>query len=440
MTVPRSSYYGKELELRLSRSYGPGRYDRAYEERGLDYPIGYVRWTERRNLEAFVSLLANCRVVVDDLITARVPVADAAQAYEKLLDGPASPLGLILTYEPSPSADPPKAAPTPVTPKRPGGPPTAGVIGAGSFSQRVLIPALRGAGFELPMVASASGLSAAAAAGRLGFGRTVTPDELLDAEDLDVVCVASRHDSHADYAIRALERGRAVFVEKPPALTLDELDRLRAASHGRLLQVGFNRRFAPLALAMRDHIVRPGHPVELLYRVAAGRLAPDHWLGDPDYGGGRMLGEGCHFVDFACWFMGTLPTHVSATVPPASEQFALAQRFSITLAFIDGSIATILYGSESAGDVEKELVEAHCAGRSATLHDFRRLELRDSGRQRVVRARSQDKGHRAEFLALRQALDGDALGLPDQLDTMAITLHALASAAGSTMLEKGPTE
>jgi predicted dehydrogenase len=433
VAAPRSSYYGKELELRFSRSYGPGRYDREYEERGLDYPIGYVRWTERRNLAAFVDLLGDGRVGVEDLITGRTPIEEAAVAYEQLVGGERSPLGLILTYGETPLAQ--IAVPTgngaaPRAPRRHGAIPTAGVIGAGSFSQRLLIPSLRDAGFGLTAVASANGLSANAAVQRFGFTRATTPNELLGADDLDVVCVASRHGSHAEYATTALQRGAAVFCEKPPALTTGQLEALRKAAHGRVLQVGFNRRHAPLAVSMREHIVRGGHPVELIYRVAAGRLPPDHWLNDPADGGGRLLGEGCHFVDFACWFMGSLPLAVAAAVPRSGAAVALEQRFAITLTFAGGSIANIFYGSEADSRFPKELVEAHCAARSAVLDDYKSLELQGGSRARTINHRTQDKGHRAQFAAFRRALDGDPGSRPDPLDTMAVTLQALATARG----------
>ena len=409
LSVPRSSYYGKELELRLSRSYGPGRYDHAYEERGLDYPIGYVRWTERRNLAAFVSLLADRQVEIDDLITARVPVDDASEAYERLIDGPRSPLGLVLTYE-RPSSVTSTEERVSAPPRRPRAAytPAAGVIGAGSFSQRVLVPALRDAGFELSIVASASGLSAAAAVNRLGFARWATPNELLDADDLDVVCVASRHGSHAEYAIRALKRGRAVFIEKPPALTLRELDQLRDASRERLLQVGFNRRFAPLALSMRDHVVRDGHPGPAAL-PDCGRAPEPRTLAQRSRARWRETPR------------RSLPLHRlrvlvrRSAAEPSGSRYSTRSRAAptrpaaaspVTMTFRNGSVATIAYGSESAPGVEKELVEAHCAGRSAMLHDFRRLELRNSSRTRVLRTRRQDKGHCAQALALRRALDG----------------------------------
>ncbi len=425
MNLPRASFYGKELELRLSRSYGPGRYDRDYEERGLDYPIGYVRWTERRNMAAFVELLDTGRLAIDDLITARMAIEDAAEAYELLMTTEPTPLGIVLTYPPGP--------PEPVTPvphvRRRAAPlrarPAIGVVGAGSFAQRFLIPGLRDAGFDLAMVASADGLSAAGTAERFGFGEAVSPDQLVESGDLDAVAIASRHGSHAQYATAALSGGKAVFVEKPPALTMDQLDELRRAASGAVLQVGFNRRFAPLAIALRDYIAPSGSPLELLYRVAAGRLATDHWLNDPDDGGGRLLGEGCHFVDFACWLAGELPDQIQASVPAPTGKLAASQRFAITLTFANESIATILYGSESAAGVGKELVEIHCAGRSATLNDFRRLDLYGRGRTQTVRNRGGDKGHSAQLHAFRRSLEGHGPPpCPDPLDAMEVTLRA----------------
>jgi predicted dehydrogenase len=207
-------------------------------------------------------------------------------------------------------------------------------------------------------------------------------------------------------------------------LTLEELRELREAAASGALQVGFNRRFAPLAAALRRHIAPGGGPVELIYRVAAGRLPRDHWLNDPEDGGGRLLGEACHFVDFACWFMGSLPDQVHASVPATSGPVASSQRFVITLTFANESIATILYGSESAAAVGKELVEVHGGGRSERLDDYRRLDLYGSKRTKTVRSRTIDKGHREQFGAFRRLLDGEPLGEPGALDTMEVTIHA----------------
>ena len=413
MELPRRTYYGKELELRLSRSYGPGRYDREYEERGLDYPIGYVRWTERRNIAAFLELLATGRVDVTSLTTERVQIADAEAAYERLMAAGGSPLGVLLEYgetlvqRPAPRTA--GAARNTTVGTR------LGVIGAGSFAQGTLIPSLKAAGFELVSVASASGRSAQAVGESFGFERTESPDGLIAADDVDVVAIVSRHSSHADLSERALRAGKAVFVEKPPCLTRDELEQLRRAVEetGLPLVAGFNRRHAPLARELRDTTRRGGNPFELLYRVNAGRLPDDHWLNDPADGGGRLLGEGCHFVDFACWFAGVPPERVTTVMrPDLGQPLAAAQSFSLTLDFADGSLATVFYSAGGGRPLDKEYVEVHSGGRSAVLDGYKR-----------------DKGHSAQATHLREVLAGSASPeAPGPLDSMAVTLAALRSA------------
>jgi predicted dehydrogenase len=434
---PRAPYYDKELDVRLSRSYGPGRYDREYEERGLDYPIGYVRWTERRNMQAFVDLVATSRLDVRALVSERVPVGRADEAYEGLVHATRSPLAILLEYpirestriaavEPAPGAAP-TASTTDV-----------GVIGAGSFSGRVLMPALQAAGFTLKAVAGAQGLSAVSAADRLGIGRASTPDEVLADLSIGLVVVATRHDSHAALAAAALRSGKAVFVEKPPALSLDELSQLRRAQAetGLPLQVGFNRRFAPLAVELRKHIRDCGGPIEMTFRINAGPLDPGHWVNDPQTGGGRLLGEGCHFVDFASWIVGEPPTDVSAHLSAGKGLIAAeAQSFVVNLGYADGSLATILYSAGGASGLSKEAIEAHSCGRSAKLDDFRALALYEGRKRRTVRGRGQDKGHRAQFQYLRGFLAGtEKEPVPSPLDTMAATLHASeAAATGKTV-------
>jgi predicted dehydrogenase len=223
-------------------------------------------------------------------------------------------------------------------------------------------------------------------------------------------------------------------VEKPPALTEESLEEVARARDetGLPLAVGFNRRFAPLARELRDYVGRTDDPLEILYRVNAGPLEEDHWLNDLDEGGGRLLGEGCHFIDFACWLAGALPDRVECALRPERGQpLAAAQSFVVTLSFASGSVASILYSSRGATSVGKEYVEAHCAGRSAILDDFRSLRLAGDGRTRRSSQRSRDKGHRAQFVAFRQAVDGNAsYEPPDPLATMAATLAALRAAAG----------
>jgi predicted dehydrogenase/threonine dehydrogenase-like Zn-dependent dehydrogenase len=431
--IPRATYYGKELELRLSRSYGPGRYDSQYEERGLDYPIGYVRWTERRNLRAFVELLASGRLNLRGLITDRFAVDDAEAAYEKLVSAAASPLAMIITYEPTslPAVQPVQArrwSPTSSSP-------STGLIGTGNFAQGTVAPGLQRAGFRLSAVSSASGRSAHAARDQFAVDRLLSPDEIVADPSIEVVAIVTRHATHAAYATAALRVGKAAFVEKPACLTCDELDELTdAAAGGPPLLVGFNRRYAPLARSMRDHIAGHGQPVELLCRVNAGRLPEGHWLNDPDEGGGRLIGEGCHFVDFACWFVGALPRRVSTVMRAApGEPLAAAQSFSVTLDFEDGAIAMILYGSGGSSGLGKEYFEAHAGGRSAVLDDFTGLVTYEGRRKRTTRGKGRDKGHYAQFRHFLELVSGVTHPeTPTTLDTMSVVLAALESAqAGS---------
>jgi predicted dehydrogenase/threonine dehydrogenase-like Zn-dependent dehydrogenase len=437
MDLPRPPYYGKELELRLSRSYGPGRYDRDYEERGLDYPIGYVRWTERRNMVAFVELVAAGKLDVGSLVTERIPLERAPEAYERILSGRGSPLGIVLQYPRADSVEASSGEPTPVVQARQkhDKPPleNVGVIGAGGFAKSTVIPSLERAGFHLAAVASATGRSAHAAQQQFGFERVETPEAVIAHPGVGLVAVVTRHATHAPLAASALEAGKAVFVEKPPCLTWDELEHLRSVTAASTLPlvVGFNRRHAPLARSMRDHLRESAAPFELVYRVNAGPLPGDHWLNDPDDGGGRLLGEGCHFLDFACWFAGDVPARVSCFMRAEPETpIAAAQTFVAVMDFADGSVATILYGSQGAQGVAKEYVEAHAGGRSAVLDDFRSLALHDGSRRaRRVRSRGRDKGHAAQFAHLRSLLsDGCEQSTPSPLDSMAATFAALRSA------------
>jgi polar amino acid transport system substrate-binding protein len=437
MDLPRSGYYGKELDVKLSRSYGPGRYDRAYEERGIDYPIGYVRWTERRNMQAVVELAAAGKLNLEGLISRRLPVDQAQQAYDELVSAESSPLGIVFEYPDAPTALPASAAPSAARAEAPSNALALGVIGAGSFAQRILIPGFRAGGFDLRSVASGSGLSATAARDRFEFGRSASARELIADPDVGTVAIATRHSTHAALAAQALRAGKAVFVEKPPFMNAGEETELRRAleESGRPLAVGFNRRHAPFARELRAHVTGSGLPVELLIRVSAGPLPEDHWLNDLDDGGGRLIGEGCHFVDLACWIVGSLPQGVScSTGSSEGRSLAAAQSFAITLRWADGSLASILYGSGGAGSVAKEYVEAHAGGRSAVIDDFRTLVLHGSGRP-DRRKGAQDKGHRAQLQAFRQVLEGGAeASEPSPLDTMSVTLAALRAAQTGTAL------
>lgn len=435
LAIPRASYYEKELDLRLSRSYGPGRYDSEYEQRGLDYPVGYVRWTERRNLQSFVELMASGRLDVKGLITDRFPVDDAQTAYEALASADTSPLAMIITYGPSslPVAEPTLARKWSPTSSKP----SIGLIGAGSFAQGTVAPGLQRAGFQIAAVSSACGRSAHAAKSQFGVDRLLSPEQVLGDPSTETVAIVTRHATHAPYATAALRAGKAVFVEKPACLTWDELSELEdGASAGPPLLVGFNRRYAPLAKGMRAHVAGRGHPIELLCRVNAGTLPAGHWLNDLDEGGGRLLGEGCHFIDFACWFVGALASRVSAIMSATpGEPLAAAQSFSVTLDFDDGSLATILYGSGGSSALGKEYFEAHAGGRSAVLNDFTSLTTYDGRSKKASKLKGRDKGHEAQFRHFLRLVSGVAqMETPTTLETMAVVLMALESAkAGAPM-------
>lgn len=427
MAVSRAQYYDKEIDLRLSRSYGPGRYDRTYEERGIDYPIGYVRWTERRNMEAFVALVAAGRIDIGGLIAERVPLQQAPAAYDRLASSTTSPLGILIEYDATTIVRAP-AAPI----GRPVANAQVGLIGTGSFASRVILPGLTAAGFEVVQLASATGLSAAGAAARLPGANAVRPEDVCEDPGTSLVAIATRHASHAEFAMKAMRAGKAVYVEKPPCLNAVELTELRYVREesGQLLFVGFNRRHAPLSDPLRHHVAATGHPVDLLIRVNAPALPSGHWLNDPTEGGGRLLGEGCHFVDLASWIVGAPASRVSCVIRPRrDETIQTAQRFSITLEYADGSVATIVYSDGGARGLPKEHIEAHSGGRSAILRDFRRLELRDGTKRRRVGSGGQDKGHRRQFVRLREALTGaTVLPAPDPLESMAATLMAIVAA------------
>ena len=380
--IPRTPYYEKELDVRMSRSYGPGRYDRAYEDKGIDYPIGYVRWTEQRNLEAFLDALAAKRLAIVDLITHRVPISDAVRAYD--LIGAERTLGIVLTYPDEVSHAP---IITTGTSRRPAAA-NVGVIGAGAFAGGVLLPVLRAMPqVSLAKICTASGTTARDIAIRQGIGEAVESiDAIIGDDQINAVVIATRHDQHAILATRALAAGKAVFIEKPLALDRSELDAVLAVGNPALV-VGFNRRFSPHT----DRVVRAFAGIgarTIQIRVNAGVLPPSHWTHDSEAGGGRLLGEGCHFVDLARVLGGATITRV----------FAAGRRDDavITLEMANGSIATIAYTAR--GDVAsgKERVEVFGGGVSATIDDFRATTIVRGGKRDSFET-AQNKGHREEL-------------------------------------------
>ena len=432
LDLERGPLYEKELELRLSRSYGPGRYDRAYEEHGVDYPVGYVRWTERRNLAEVVRLLATGRLQVDDLISHRYPIADAVEAYRTLVDPEIPSLAIVLTYPgPGPVAD--RVLPLEVPGPSPTAAPAAvSLLGAGNFASRVLVPALRADGrLRLDTVVTRSGAGAAHLGRRAGFARCSSdPADALDPERVRAVVIATRHDSHAELAIRALEAGLAVFVEKPLAVDQAGLERVTAALRANpgILLVGFNRRFAAPTRALLEALPTRTGPGLVQVRVAAGALPPDHWALDRTEGGGRIVGEVCHFLDLASFLLGQQPAGVYARTSDTGGPSSSAN-VSVLVDYPDHSTAVIQYHAVGGRRMPKELVEAAWDGASARIDDFRSLEVWTSGRGRSRRWRRQDKGHRQELAAFADwVLDGrPAWQVSDGLATTAATLGVLRS-------------
>ena len=451
---PRAPLYSKELSFRVSRSYGPGRYDAEYEERGLDYPIGYVRWTEQRNMACFLELLASGAVLVDDLIDEVVPVADAARAYATLTGtAEGRPKGALVIEYAKAAADEIHAAPArdanhhPVRPHD-GSTIGLGLIGPGNFASKVIVPAFSEAGARLELVGGGTGPSAEAASRDRGFARVAPSAAAVIADDaVDVVAICTRHASHAELTRQALEAGKHVFCEKPLALTVRELSEVMSAARSStgLLLVGFNRRFSQFLRDARSHLAATHAPVTVQYRVSAGKLSPDHWTHDLAQGGGRILGEVCHFVDCLMFLAGSPIASVHAAAHRAPDvPVQSADNVVVTLVFENRSVGTITYAADGAPKVGKERLEAFAGDRTVLLDDYRRLELHAGGRAVEQRkARAQDKGHRAEARSLLDAIrHGGTSPIPvGELENVsAATLAVVESLRTlSTISVSGPT-
>jgi predicted dehydrogenase/threonine dehydrogenase-like Zn-dependent dehydrogenase len=399
--VPRSPYYEKELDVRLSRSYGPGRYDAHYEEKGLDYPIGYVRWTESRNMEAFLDALASKQVRLGELLTHRFSLGDAERAYDLLAGNRGERfLGIALRYPAEPRAPRLETIRTDLA-VAPRGQVRVGFVGAGSFAGGTLIPLLADQpGVTLAKVCTASGLSARDAAARHGFAASASdPETIFGDRDINAVVIATRHDSHAALARDALARGKAVFVEKPLALTRDQLaDVVAAARANPALAVGFNRRFSPHTERVRRVFERRAGAVVIVIRVNAGAIPPASWIHDPETGGGRLLGEGCHFVDLAGAITGVRPRSVRALgIGSEDPDSRFRDNFTIAIDYADGSIATIVYTSKGDPALGKERIEVFGDGVAAVIDDFHTSTVTCGGHTDRHRTK-QDKGHREQLV------------------------------------------
>ncbi|CAL9406881.1 bi-domain-containing oxidoreductase [Streptomyces sp. enrichment culture] len=435
LDLPWNAYYEKELDVRFSRSYGPGRYDPEYELQGRDYPIGYVRWTERRNLACFLDLIARGAVDVEPLVSHVADFGDAVETYRRLQEGGLEAVAVLFRY---PSAGDPPAVEAPEAtvpevrrrtarpaPARRPGPVRLAFVGAGNYASSMLLPHLaRRDGVELSTVVTTTALSAANAQRKFGFGRATTDlDAVLGDPAVDAVFVVTRHSSHAELARRALLAGKAVFVEKPLALTEEELAGVLAAveeSGNDRIQVGFNRRFAPLLREARERFGARTSPASLRYLVNAGRLEQGSWYLRQDTEGSRFAGEGGHFVDTASWLLGADPVSVYAVAPAGDEDLQIVLRYP------DGSTAAISYVTSGPSSFPKETLDLIADGKVLRLDDFVRAAVHDGRRRQWVGSRlpkARDKGQNAQLAAFVRAVrTGGPMPVP--LESLAATTTA----------------
>ncbi len=411
--LERKPFYEKELQFRISRSYGPGRYDTAYEQKGRDYPIGYVRWTETRNMEAFVELLAEGKLNVDPLISHRFRIEEAHRAYELISSKSHERfLGVVLQYRDDADISVSLAlASAPGIFGKPGHV-TVGLLGAGGFASSTLIPAMKNSRHtSLDTICAATGSRAKHAANKFGF-RKCTTDEagLVQDPEINTVVIATRHHLHAVQVLSALSVGKNVFCEKPLCLSEEELKTIVSAyfeirvAQKPSLMVGFNRRFAPMITQMRAFLATTREPLALHYRINAGYLPPDHWMNDREQGGGRVLGEVCHFIDLLMFLAGS-PVVEVATREVGSTGHYSGDNVLISVRFGNRSEGIISYLASGDRSFSKERIEVFGGRSTAVLDDFRRLELVRNGRTQRVRSRlRQDKGHRAEWAAFADSV------------------------------------
>jgi len=413
LDVPCEDFYRKELDLVISRSYGPGRYDPQYEQRGLDYPVGYVRWTEKRNMEEFLRLVRAKKVDVRRLVTHEFTLDRAAEAYDTLVRQPEGCLAVLLKCD---HKDEPPVRTVPTVKRRVEIEPRAAaagvaVVGCGSFARQFHMPNIkRSSDLALRTLVDSDAQNAQEMGTRYGAERCTTDyQQALDDPRIDAVAIFTPDNSHADLAVAALKAGKHVFCEKPLATTYEQCRAIaEASSHGGpLCMTGFNRRFAPLMQPVKEIAAGSARPFVASYRVNAGPLPGDNWVFDPERAAGRIVGEVCHFIDLLAWLIDSEPVRVSAHSAGAAPSLSKLEDVSATFSFADGSVATILYTALGTTVFPKERLELFADGNAVALDDYRRLTVR--GRERLdLKNRRGDKGHDAEMQHFTDAILGRA--------------------------------
>ena len=407
LTIPRKIYYEKEISFINSRSYGPGRYDANYEENGQDYPLGYIRWTEGRNFEAVVDLMSKGKLKVQPLVTHRFPIEHGVKAYEVITGKTKGEfLGVLLTYPADKQKEESKIT-FPSIENRKSKTINLGVLGAGLFANAVLLPSIKKASeIEFIGIASSGGLHAQHSGKKFGFKYVASDeDEIINDSNINTVAIITRHDSHGNLVIKALKAGKHVFVEKPLTMTPEQLKKvekqLRSTNQG-LLTVGFNRRFAPLTQKLHASLRDRSEPLHAHYRINAGYIPLSHWTQNPEIGGGRIIGEACHFIDFITFLVGDSPISVSAYALPDNGKYR-EDNVSMTFTFPDGSIGVVDYLANGDKSVPKERIEVFCGGQVSVLDDFVSLETVRDGRKNVEKS-IQDKGWVNEWKAFAESI------------------------------------
>jgi len=427
MNIDRNLMYLKEVTVIVSRSYGPGRYDPLYEKKGIDYPIDYVRWTLNRNMEAFLDFLAQKKISLKPLISKIVSIDEAPKIYEELLSGKANYIGVVIKYNYEKYIEASKEnlkleskiivgakVPLPKS-SRFSKPIKVAVLGAGSFATQVLIPLIKELSeyYKLVAIVTRDPVECKEKAKRFKASYCSTdPLDVIYSNDVDMVVIATRHDTHAKFTIEAIKAGKAVFVEKPLALTEDELNEIVKVyvNNPVPITVDFNRRFSPYAIKARQ-IVEGQGPIFALYRVNAGMIPPTHWVQDPEVGGGRIIGEVCHFIDFFNYLLqGTNLNSIKVDFLPVDNKKVKAlDNVAIQLKWDDGSLTTILYTSIGSIQLPKEYIEIHFNGSSIAIDDYKHMTIYRSNKKEVFKTKEQDKGHRNHLIEFAKYLLRDGI-------------------------------
>ncbi len=433
MDIPRGPFYNKELTFRLSRSYGPGRYDSRYENEGMDYPIGYVKWTEQRNMKEFIDMIHSGRITVSELITHEFDIESADKAYELITDNPNNEkyVGVLIKYDPQ-RTDLQNRVVYHKEFRKPSGKIGLGFIGAGNFVRATILPNItKIEDFELIGIATTTGTSIGQVVKKYPFKYSTTDyKKLLEDKDIDLIVVATPHNTHAKFTVEALDAGKHVYVEKPLAITMEQLDDIKAAyeRNSQHVFVGFNRRYSPFAKFIKENMSTDKYPCIIQYTVNAGYIPKEHWTQDPEVGGGRIIGEACHFIDLAVFLTGSLPESVNtAAIIGNTDHYSNSDNVSINLTFKNGSVANIIYTAMGSKSFPKERVTVFCNGNVGEINNFVSATVYGSKKKRL-RKLEQDKGFVEEYCSMSKTIHLGESGRSDISEDVETSLASFMAA------------